>query len=280
MLIGGLQKTTLIDFPGRVACTVFTVGCNFRCPFCHNKDLVSLANFKKAGIDSISEDYFFDFLEKRKKILDGVCITGGEPTVHADLPQFCKKIKDLSATGRSSSGRGLEVKLDTNGSNPEMLKKLIDKGLVDFIAMDVKSSFGEYQNSIKLKIKNKISKIQTKNTKINKNLIRNIKKSIKLILQSGLEYELRTTVVPGIHNKTVMVELAKDLKSLAVSHSRQKAGKQPSAISINYILQQFRPQNCLDSALLKVEPFTKGQMQAILKAVQQILPKTKLRSAD
>jgi len=266
MIIGGLQKTTLIDFPGRVACTVFTVGCNFRCPFCHNKDLVSLANFKKAGINPISEDYFFDFLEKRKKILDGVCITGGEPTIHADLPEFCKKIKDLN----------LEVKLDSNGSNPEMLKKLIEKKLVDFVAMDVKSSFDEYQNAIKLKIKNEKLKIEISNSK----LINKIKKSIRLILQSGLEYELRTTVVPGIHDKKTMVRLVEDLRSLAASYPRQKAGKQLPATSVNYILQTFRPQNCLDPKFLKFQPFTKSQMQDILKAVRQVLPKVELRGAD
>ena len=114
MLIGGLQKTTLIDFPGRVACTVFTIGCNFRCPFCHNKDLITLQDHKNKGLKRIKEKEFFEFLNKRKKILDGVCITGGEPCINQDLPQFCKKIKDL----------GLEVKVDTNGSRHEMIKKL------------------------------------------------------------------------------------------------------------------------------------------------------------
>lgn len=247
MLLGGLQKTTLIDFPGRVAATVFTVGCNFRCPFCHNKDLVTKDLFERSGTQPLKEKDFFAFLEKRKKILDGVCITGGEPSINQDLPQFCQKIKDL----------GLEVKVDTNGSNPKMLKKLIDKKLVNFIAMDIKTSFDEYQKAVDVGYK-----------------IKNIKSSIKLILESGLEYEFRTTVVPGIHNKKTMIKLARQLK--------QEADKSAdgSAKKINYILQQFQPKNCLKSKYLKVKPYTNQEMKDILKSVQKILAKTKLRKED
>jgi len=243
MLIGGLQKTTLIDFPGRVACTVFTVGCNFRCPFCHNKDLITPKLFQKSGIKPISEDYFFKFLKKRKKILDGVCITGGEPTIWKDLPNFCKKIKNL----------GLEVKLDSNGSSPGVLESLINKKLIDFIAMDVKSSFDKYQNAIKLKEQSS-------------KFIELIKKSIKIISNSGLEYEFRTTIVPGIHNKEIMVKLAKDLKKIIGS--------------CNYYLQSFRPKNCLDKKYLTIKPFTDKQMKEILSAVKKVLPKTKLRGGS
>lgn len=260
MLIGGLQKTTLIDFPGRVACTVFTVGCNFRCPFCHNKDLVTLKNFKESRLQPISEQSFFEFLEKRKKILDGVCITGGEPTIQPDLPPFCQRIKDS----------GLEVKVDTNGSNPKMLKKLIDKKLVDFIAMDVKTVFGDYAKTF-FKIKDLRSKI--KDTEQNSKLICNIKKSIALILKSGLEYEFRTTVVPGIHNKQIIVKLAKELREIAfIIHN--------SLSIIHYVLQSFRPQNCLDPRYLKLKPFSDNEIQAILKSAQPILPKTKLRGTE
>lgn len=239
MLLGGLQKTTLIDFPGRVACTVFTVGCNFRCPFCHNKDLVTKDLFKRSGTQPLKEKDFFAFLEKRKKILDGVCITGGEPSINQDLPQFCQKIKDL----------GLEVKVDTNGSNPKMLKKLIDKKLVNFIAMDIKTSFDEYQKAVDVGCK-----------------IKNIKSSIKLILESGLEYEFRTTIVPGIHNKKTMIKLAQQLKTLNAN--------------IVWILQQFQPKNCLKSKYLKVKPYTNQEMKDILKSGQKILAKTKLRKED
>lgn len=263
MLLGGLQKTTLIDFPGRVACTVFTVGCNFRCPFCHNKDLVSLRNFRNKGLKELSEQFFLEFLEKRRKILDGVVITGGEPTVQKDLPEFCQKIKNLSARDGSASGRGLEVKLDTNGSNPEMLEELIKKQLVDFVAMDVKTAFDEYQRAVNIKYPRQKAGRQ----------ISKIKNSIKLILQSDLEYELRTTVVPKIHNKKIMIKLARQLKSLNTKYSIANT-------DINWILQQFRPKNCLNKDYLKIKPFTNQELKAILKSVKTVLPKTKLRGSS
>jgi pyruvate formate lyase activating enzyme len=261
MLIGGLQKTTLIDFPGRVACTVFTVGCNFRCPFCHNKDLVTLTNFKKSGIKPILEKDFFAFLASRKKILDGVCITGGEPTIHPDLEDFCSKIKKLD----------LEVKLDTNGSNPQVLKRLLDKKLIDFVAMDVKATFSDYAKAV-LKCKDQNEKCEI--TEQNSKLIKNIKKSIKIILELGLEYEFRTTVVPGIHSKEIMVKLAGDLKGI-IQQCNNVTMEQ-----FKYVLQKFRPQNCLDPEYLKIKPYTDKQMDDILRAVRKILPNTRIRGED
>ena len=126
MKIKGLQKTTLLDFPEKLACTVFTGGCNFRCPFCHNASLV----LRAGEAQEISEADFFNYLSKRKGMLDGVCITGGEPTLCPDLEDFIKKIKEL----------GLLVKLDTNGTFPEKIESLLDKRLVDYIAMDIKNS--------------------------------------------------------------------------------------------------------------------------------------------
>lgn len=246
MLIAGLQKTTLIDFPNRLACTVFTLGCNFRCPFCHNRDLVSKELFKKSGLKLIKEKDFFQFLKKRKKILDGVCITGGAPSIQPDLPEFCQKIKDL----------GLEVKVDTHGGNPRVVKKLIKKEVVDYIAMDIKTVFDEYEKAIGVKYP-----------------VSSIKESIKTILQSGIEYELRTTVVPGIHNKQNMARLAKQLKLLG-SMFHVPCSK------LNWILQQFRPKNCLDPKYLKIKPYTSEEMQDILKSVQKILPGTKLRGIN
>ena len=236
MLIGGLQKTTLIDYPGKVACTVFLVGCNFRCPFCHNRDLVSPELFKKTGIVPISEKEFFDFLDKRKKILDGVCITGGEPTINQDLCQFIKKIKVL----------GLSVKLDTNGSNPEVLKKLIKEKLLDYIAMDLKTDFEEYSKAIR--IINYESKI---------------KESIEILLRSKLNFEFRTTVVPGLHNKKNLVKLAKQLKNLNL-----KAG---------WFLQNFRAQNCLDETFLQKKPFTLAEMKKFVSLIKPYIPTVKLR---
>ena len=163
MIISGLQKTTLIDYPGKVACTVFTRGCNFRCGYCYNKELV-LSN-----APSIALDEFFIFLETRRNFLDGVCITGGEPTIHKDLPEFCRRIQDL----------GLFVKLDTNGSNPEMLRRLIDEGLVDYIAMDIKASLQRYAQVVGREVD-----------------LGALQRSVDLIISSGVDYEFRTTVIP------------------------------------------------------------------------------------
>ena len=152
MKIVGLQKLTLLDYPGKLSCIIFTQGCNFKCPYCQNSDLIPLN-----GNEIISEEEVFNFLEKRKKMLDGVVITGGEPTIQKDLEDFISKIKNL----------GYRVKLDTNGSNPKLLESLITQKLIDYVAMDIKNTFYEYENIIKTKTS-----------------IDNIKKSIKLIKNS------------------------------------------------------------------------------------------------
>ena len=129
MKISGLQKTTLLDFPGHVACTIFTGGCNFRCPFCHNSDLLD-----NGADDDYTEEEVFEFLHKRKRVLEGVCITGGEPTLQPDLEDFIRKVREL----------GLAVKLDTNGYRPAILKSLVEKGLLDYVAMDIKAGRARY----------------------------------------------------------------------------------------------------------------------------------------
>lgn len=174
MLIGGFQKLTLIDYPGKVATTVFTVGCNFRCPFCHNPELLE---FPKDEIPTYrkNEKLFLDFLGKRKGLLDGVCVTGGEPTVQPDLLEFLRKIKRM----------GFLVKLDTNGSRPEIVKEVIRRKLADFFAMDIKNRTECYRETSGSDIADA-----------------NIRESIKLIRESGVRHEFRTTVVPGIHEES------------------------------------------------------------------------------
>ena len=132
MKLGGLQKLTLLDFPEHVACTVFTLGCNFRCPYCHNSSLVLPGKVHEEG--TVEEEEFFKFLEKRKGLLDGVAITGGEPLIHADIKEFIKKIRAM----------GYLVKLDTNGSFPDRLKEILDEGLADYVAMDIKNYLEGY----------------------------------------------------------------------------------------------------------------------------------------
>ncbi|MEI6353061.1 MAG: anaerobic ribonucleoside-triphosphate reductase activating protein [Candidatus Nomurabacteria bacterium] len=172
MILAGLQKSTLIDYPGKIACIVFTLGCNFRCDFCYNPSLVIHERFLK---DLLSEENFFKFLEGRKNLLDAVVITGGEPTLHKDLNVFIKKIKDL----------GFLVKLDSQGSSPKFLKQILEEGNVDYVAMDIKSPIERYQ--------------EVTNSRFDPNLIL---ESIKIIKDykdqnKNFDYEFRTTVVAG-----------------------------------------------------------------------------------
>lgn len=178
MNIKGLQKTTLLDFPGKVACTVFTGGCNLRCPFCHNALLVTRTD----EAPEIYEDVFFSFLEKRRGILDGVCITGGEPLLQRDIIPFINKINTL----------GFAVKLDTNGFFPEVLEKIISGHLVEYIAMDIKNSIRKYT--------------LTAGTDRDCSVIQ---KSISLIMNGDIPYEFRTTVVKELHTPDDIEEIAK-----------------------------------------------------------------------
>lgn len=178
MVIGGLEKLTLIDYPGELAAIVFTQGCNFRCHFCYNPMLVwpvQEGKLKYARDHSPLEEHdLFEFLRNRHGKLSGVVITGGEPTLHQDLPEFLQKIKEI----------GYKIKLDSNGTNPEMLKRVLDLKLVDYLAMDIKNAPARYDKAV--------------NVVVN---LDNLRESIKMIIESGLPHEFRTTVVPGIHTK-------------------------------------------------------------------------------
>lgn len=181
LVFKGIQKTTLIDFPGKVAATLFLPKCNFRCPFCYNAQLVLN---KETGV-KITEKEALCFLRDRRKFLDGVCISGGEPMLHALLPAFCKKVKRL----------GLLVKIDTNGSKPEMLQKLIAAKAVDYIAMDIKGAKEKYSEAAGARVD-----------------LQKIQRSIDLIKKSGVEYEFRTTVVPALHSKADLIAIGKWLQ--------------------------------------------------------------------
>ena len=197
MQIHGLNKTTLLDYPGHLAATVFTGGCNFRCPFCHNKTLVLEADTQP----TLKEGEILEYLKKRKGILEGVCITGGEPTLQKDLPEFIEKIKAL----------GLKVKLDTNGYRPEIIKALHQKGLIDYIAMDIKSSLDNYPVVTEIPGLD-ISKIQ---------------ESINYIIDNFNDYEFRTTVVKEIHTKDEILkikELIKGAKKYKLQNYRDSEG--------------------------------------------------------
>lgn len=179
MLISGLQKLTLLDYPGRVACTVFTGGCNFRCPFCHNATLVLPEELSRDN----QEEAVLAFLKKRVGVLDGVAVTGGEPLLHPDLPAFLEKIRAL----------GYAIKLDTNGSFPDRLEAVVKAGLVDRVAMDAKNSPTLYAET----------------AGIDKLDFSAIERSRDLLLRGAVEYEFRTTVVRGLHTKESLLETAR-----------------------------------------------------------------------
>lgn len=168
MIIDGFQKITLLDYPSKIACIIFTRGCNLKCPFCQNSSLINCS--KNCG--NINEDEIFEYLDKRKNILDGVVISGGEPLVQKDIKKFIKKIKEY----------GLSIKLDTNGTNPKLLEELIDEHLIDYVAMDIKNIFSKYSL-----------------TAGNEAFEKNIEKSIELLKQNKVEYEFRTTIVKEYH---------------------------------------------------------------------------------
>ena len=193
MIIHGLNKTTLLDYPEHLACTIFTGHCNFRCPFCQNGEIVLCPDTEPV----ISEAEFFEFLESRKKRLEGVAITGGEPTVNADLVDFIRKIKDF----------GLEVKLDSNGTNPKILANLIDESLVDYIAMDIKTSREKYPEACGL-IKMDLAPIE---------------ESVNLLMSSNISYEFRTTVCRELHTEAEFRQIAEWIKGCS-----------------NYYLQSYR----------------------------------------
>jgi len=174
MLLRGLQKTTLLDFPGQVACTVFSGGCNFRCPFCHNASLIE----NLSSDERLSEENFFAFLEKRRGLTDGVCITGGEPLLQKDILPFIKRIKEM----------GYLVKLDTNGSYPDALKALVAEGLLDYVAMDIKNAKDAYK--------------ETAGTE--KDVLPFVEESVAFLREGHVPYEFRTTVVKGLHTEERM----------------------------------------------------------------------------
>ena len=181
MKISGFQKLTLLDFPEKVACIVFTAGCNFRCPFCHNASLVL------GGAEEVHpEEEILSYLEKRRGLLDGVCITGGEPLLQSDIKDFIKKIKEL----------GYAVKLDTNGCYPEKLKAIVNEGLIDYVAMDVKNCLSDYGKTVGIKDFDTAP----------------VKESVDFLINGKVDFEFRTTVVKELHTIEGIKALAREIK--------------------------------------------------------------------
>lgn len=232
MRLGGLQKMTLLDFPGRVACTVFTFGCNLRCPFCHNSALVlpgeSLATPSPAEYPL---EEFFKFLEKRRGLLDGVAITGGEPLLHLDADEFIRRIRSL----------GYMVKLDTNGTFPERLSALINEGLLDYVAVDIKNSKEKYAL-----------------TAGKEGFLPQVEQTVALLKEGRVDYELRTTLVDELHEPSDFAEIGRWIEGAP-----------------RYFIQQF-----VDSGSILGGAYhaaSKEKTAACLEAVRRFVPNAELR---
>ena len=231
MRLGGLQKMTLLDFPGRVACTVFTVGCNFRCPFCHNSSLVL-----SPGVPELSQEDFFAFLRKRQGLLEGVAITGGEPLLHADMPEFLEKLRAL----------GYAVKLDTNGAFPERLEAILEAGLADYVAMDIKNSREKYEQTAGVP-----------------GILPAVERSVALLKSGKTHFEFRTTLVDELHEP-------EDFAAIG----RWIAGTE------RYFLQGFVDSGDILAGGDRFHAASREKTVACLEAVKPYIPNAKLRGVE
>ncbi len=230
MHIAAIQKTTLLDYPGKLACTVFLPGCNLRCPFCHNAGLVLPEQLRQERKE-ITQEELLEFLSRRKGKLDGVCISGGEPTLYDDLPELIRAVRKM----------GFLVKLDTNGTNPQMLEALMDERLLDYVAMDIKNSPERYRETCG-----------------GVDVLEQVQKSAALLMAGNVEYEFRTTVAGPLHT----------VESVARIGHWLRGAKQ-------YYLQAF-----VDSGNLVgqgIFPLTETEIQALRQAVLADIPNTRIR---
>jgi len=228
--IAGFNRTSLLDWDGCVTAVIYLPSCNFRCPFCHNRELVLTPEV----YEDVPLEFVEDYISENREFLDGIVITGGEPTIHRDLPELVKRIKAL----------GMKVKLDTNGTNPEMLKDLIDAGLIDYVAMDLKAPLDEgYDDLAGAKVD--LSKV---------------KRSIEIIMGSGIDYEFRTTMVP-------ILLKPEDYERMAayIGTARKMA------------LQHFSPRNTIDPNLSVVKPLDDGKVRAIAERCKPYVRKLVIR---
>jgi len=240
--IAGFLKTSLVEWPGKVVAVIFTPGCNFCCPFCHNPELVNPEQIKKQSL--FKEIEVLADLKKRKKWLDGVVVTGGEPTLQPDLSVFLDKIHRL----------GFLTMIETNGSQPEVLKKLINQKKIDFAALDVKGTFKEYERYTGVD-----------------NSGEAVLKSLNLVVKGNINVELRTTVVPGLHDGAVLIKIAQEIQKTVPNDRFKRSG-------FRWVLQNFQTQNCLDPAFKKLKPYSKIEMVKFQKAIKKTIPGVELRN--
>jgi len=229
MKIGGLQKVSLTDYPGKISAIVFTQGCNFRCPYCHNPELVDPGLYQEC----LQEEEFFSYLEKRKGKIEAVTITGGEPTIQNDLIPFLMRVKAM----------GLLIKIDTNGSKPEVLEELIRRNLVDYLAMDIKAPLEKYAAITRTPVNGKA-----------------IRQSIMLIMNSGIDYEFRTTIVKSQIKEADLLAIGRLIKNAAF-----------------YSLQRYVPTKPLDKNFLTETTLSQGEFGNVKKILEKNISKVIIR---
>lgn len=265
MQIAAYLKTSLIEWPGKISSVIFTPGCNFRCPFCHNADLVDPA--KKRKLPLIKEEKVLTDLKSRKKWVEAVVVTGGEPCLQKDLEKFLKLIKKLN----------FMTMIHTNGTRPDVIASFLHYSIVDYIALDLKGDLEEYEKFTGME-KEKIipstspapRQCGTSSEQEHKDDIEKIRKSIELIMTGGIDCEFRTTVVPSLHN-------LKNLKKLAGQIGLLFENCQLRIENCRWYLQQFRPTNTLDRRFLEIKPYSRGEMEGFQRELQKIIPQTLLR---
>ncbi|MFW5995644.1 MAG: anaerobic ribonucleoside-triphosphate reductase activating protein [Halanaerobiaceae bacterium] len=235
MKIAGIRKTSLIDYPGKISTVIFTQGCNFCCPYCHNGELIPAESEEKEYMDSC---IFLDFLDERSQLLDGVVITGGEPTLQPDLVEFISRIRE----------KDYQIKLDTNGSSFPVIEELVESDLVDFLAVDIKGAPGNYDRYMALD---------------SGPVLASVRDTVKLVLESNIEYELRTTVVPGLHDR-------EEIKNIAnfISGAEQ------------FVIQNFRPDTTFDSRFEDKTRFPDDVLEDFRQAAREVLSGARIEIRD
>ncbi len=258
MEIKGLNKTTLLDYPGHVAATVFTGGCNFRCPYCHNSDLV----LSPGLVQGISPQELGKFLEKRRAVLQGICITGGEPTLQPDLAEFICWVK----------GYGYLVKLDTNGYRPEVLHRLLEKELLDYVAMDIKAFKDNYDRAVGWE--DMCANTGGTAREMRPFDITPIEESVQLLMNCGIPYEFRTTVVQGIHTVEEFEGIGRWLAGARAYYLQAYRENENE-------LKRVADIGCRKEQILPVfSTFSKGEMEQMQEILQKYIPVVGLRGLD